>query len=54
MNAYFWLVCGARAGLVASWHTRVPREVLRNVVVGAAAAGAGGWLVTRRIRGWTS
>lgn len=46
MNALFWLVCGLLAGVAASWRTRAPREVLRNVVVGAAGAVAGGWLVT--------
>jgi uncharacterized membrane protein YeaQ/YmgE (transglycosylase-associated protein family) len=46
VNAFFWLVCGALAGIVASWRTRVPREVLRNVVIGAAGGVAGGWLVT--------
>jgi uncharacterized membrane protein YeaQ/YmgE (transglycosylase-associated protein family) len=46
VNVFFWLVCGALAGIMASRRSRAPREVLRNAIVGAAGAMAGGWLVT--------
>lgn len=46
MNAFFWLICGGLVGVIASWRTRVPRHVLRNVTIGAIGGVAGGWLVT--------
>lgn len=45
MNAFFWLICGALTGIAASWRTRVPRHVLRNVTIGAIGGIAGGWLI---------
>jgi uncharacterized membrane protein YeaQ/YmgE (transglycosylase-associated protein family) len=45
VNPFFWLICGALAGIAASWRSRVSRHVLRNVTVGVIGGVSGGWLV---------
>jgi uncharacterized membrane protein YeaQ/YmgE (transglycosylase-associated protein family) len=44
MSVVIWLFIGALVGILSSRHVAQRRELLRNVVVGAAGALIGGWL----------